>query len=138
MGQFSHAGDPTNPHLLENHEEQSVVYTGTHDNDTTLGWWRSLDEGQRAWLQFDRHLHVDPHDPAWSLLRAAWRSRAALAVAPLQDVLRRGSEARMNLPGTEVGNWQWRYEPDDLTDDLAGELREVTRASGRERHEPGS
>ena len=129
--QFSHAGDPTNPHLLGNHEEQSVVYTGTHDNDTTVGWWRSLSDDQRRWLEHDASLHLDPDDPAWSLLRAAWRSRAALAVAPLQDVLRKGSEARMNLPGTDTGNWQWRYEPGDLTDGLARELYDLTRSADR-------
>jgi 4-alpha-glucanotransferase len=129
--QFTHAGDPTNPHLPANHEEQSVVYTGTHDNDTTVGWWRSLSEEEQAWLQFDDQLRVDPHDPAWSLMRAAWSSRAALAVAPLQDVLRRGGEARMNLPGTDYGNWRWRYQPHDLTDELAQQLKELTTASGR-------
>ena len=110
---FALGRDPSNPHLPENHHEQSVVYTGTHDNDTTRGWWDSLSAADREWSG------LDPADPAWSLIEVAWRSRAALAVAPLQDVLGLGNEARMNLPGTEEGNWQWRYSPAELT----GELR---------------
>ncbi|HEY6961580.1 MAG TPA: 4-alpha-glucanotransferase [Gaiellaceae bacterium] len=123
--QFALGGDPKNPHLPRNHEEQQVVYTGTHDNDTTVGWWDSLSEEEREWSE------LDPGDPAWSLLAAAWSSRAALAVAPLQDVLRLGHEARMNLPGTEEGNWQWRHDPKLLTPAVASELRELTERAGR-------
>jgi 4-alpha-glucanotransferase len=123
--QFALGGDPKNPHLPQNHEEQSVVYTGTHDNDTTLGWWQSLSEQDREWSE------LDPDRPVWSLLGAAWSSRAALAVAPLQDVLELGPDARMNLPGTEEGNWQWRYDPDALTGRLAQRLRELTRENAR-------
>jgi 4-alpha-glucanotransferase len=123
--QFALGGDPTNPHLPQNHEEQSVVYTGTHDNDTTRGWWESLspEDVELAGL--------DPARPAWSLLAAAWASRAALAIAPLQDVLDLGGEARMNLPGTESGNWQWRYDAGALTPELAARLRELTADSER-------
>jgi 4-alpha-glucanotransferase len=123
--QFALGNDPGNPHLPRNHEEQQVVYTGTHDNDTTVGWWESLTPEERDWSE------LDPADPAWSLIGAAWSSRAALAVAPLQDVLRLGGEARMNLPGTEEGNWEWRYEAAALTDGLAAELRAVTTQSNR-------
>jgi 4-alpha-glucanotransferase len=113
------------PHGIENREEQSVVYTGTHDNDTTLGWWESLSEKQRA------STGLDPRDPAWSLLERAWSSRYALAIAPLQDVLELGSEARMNLPGTDTGNWNWRYDAGDLTSGNARRLRELTERSSR-------
>ena len=123
--QFATGGDPTNPHLPQNHQEQQVVYTGTHDNDTTVGWWDSLPEQQRAWTE------LDPDDPAWSLIEVAWGSRAALAIAPLQDVLRLGTEARMNLPGTDEGNWQWRYDDGALTDENARELRELTARTAR-------
>src|SRR4051794_5530876 len=123
--QFATGGDPTNPHLPANHEEQQVVYTGTHDNDTTLGWWESLPEQDRAWTE------LDPHDPAWSLIEVAWGSRAALAIAPLQDVLRLGTDARMNLPGTDEGNWQWRYAHGALTDENARELRQLTESRRR-------
>jgi 4-alpha-glucanotransferase len=123
--QFAHGGNPANPHLPANHEEQAVVYTGTHDNDTTLGWWRSLPAEERA------RTGLDAAEPAWSLLERAWGSRAALAVAPLQDVLGLGSEARMNLPGTDGGNWSWRYEAGALTDALAARLAELTKRVGR-------
>jgi 4-alpha-glucanotransferase len=123
--QFALGGDPANPHLPANHEENSVVYTGTHDNDTTRGWWESLSAEERAWSE------LDPADPARSLLEVAWASRAALAVAPLQDVLSLGTKARMNLPGTEEGNWQWRFSAGDLTDELAAGLRELTERNGR-------
>jgi 4-alpha-glucanotransferase len=123
--QFADEDIPASPHHLVNHEEQSVVYTGTHDNDTTLGWWRSLSERKRAWTR------IDPADPAWSLIEQAWGSRAAVAIAPLQDVLRLGSEARMNLPGTDEENWQWRYKPEALTTALARDLRELSAKEGR-------
>ena len=127
--QFALRGDPTSPHLPTNHEQNSVVYTGTHDNDTTRGWWESLSPEDRDWTE------LDPADPAWSLIELAWSSRAPLAIAPLQDVLDLGSAARMNLPGTESGNWQWRYGAGDLTPELATRLGELTtrarRASAR-------
>jgi 4-alpha-glucanotransferase len=124
--QFALGGGARNPHRPENHPEQAVVYTGTHDNDTALGWWGSLSERQRAASR------LDPADPAWSLIAEAWGSRAALAIAPLQDVLRLGSEARMNLPGSEGGaNWKWRYEAKSLTGEHASELRALTRRARR-------
>jgi 4-alpha-glucanotransferase len=114
-----------NPHAPANHRENGAVYTGTHDNDTALGWWSSLSAKQRD------ATGLDAHDPAWSLIELAFSSRAALAVVPLQDVLGLGSEARMNLPGSEAGNWRWRLRPGDLTDELAQRLRAATRAAGR-------
>jgi 4-alpha-glucanotransferase len=125
--QFGIGRDTSNPHLPANHDEHSVVYTGTHDNNTTRGWWESLTEADRAWSE------LDPDDPAWSLIAAAWSSRAALAIAPLQDVLDLGSEARMNLPGTDDGNWQWRFSPGDLTSERAERLRALTSSSRRAR-----
>jgi 4-alpha-glucanotransferase len=123
--QFALGGDSRNPHLPRNHRAQSVAYTGTHDNDTTVGWWQSLSDDDRAWSG------LDPDDPAGSLVRHAWQSRAALAIAPLQDVLRLGNEARMNLPGSEGGNWAWRYDRGALTDGLARELRALTAGTNR-------
>jgi 4-alpha-glucanotransferase len=125
--QFALGNDPTNPHLPANHEEQSVAYTGTHDNDTARGWWESLSEHDREWSE------LDPDDPVWSLIGAAWSSRAALAVAPLQDVLDLGNGARMNLPGTEHGNWTWRYTDEQLTSELAERLQALTVSSRRTR-----
>jgi 4-alpha-glucanotransferase len=125
--QFGVGRDRSNPHLPANHDEHAVVYTGTHDNNTTRGWWESLSEAERVWSE------LDPDDPVWSLIAAAWSSRAALAIAPLQDVLDLGDEARMNLPGTEDGNWQWRFSPGDLTSERAERLRAVTSSSRRAR-----
>jgi len=123
--QFAVGGDRTNPHLPANHQEHSVVYTGTHDNDTAVGWWYGLSDGDRAWTE------LPGVDPAWELLEAAWRSVAAIAVAPIQDVLGLGSEARLNTPGTSDGNWGWRVEPGALTPELAARLRALTEETGR-------
>jgi 4-alpha-glucanotransferase len=124
--QFGLGGGARNPHRLENHPERAVVYTGTHDNDTALGWWTSLSETERA------ASGVDPADPAWSLIGQAWRSRAALSITPLQDVLRLGGQARMNLPGSEGGgNWAWRYNTKALTSELAAALRALTKRAKR-------
>ncbi len=123
--QFAVGDDPTNPHLPQNHEVQSVVYTGTHDNDTTKGWFDSLSPQEQIWTE------LDPARPAWSLIEVAWSSRAALAIAPLQDVLELGTEARMNLPGTEQGNWRWRFQASAITAENAAALRQLGRRNRR-------
>jgi len=123
--QFAVNRDPSNPHLPRNHVEQSVAYTGTHDNDTALGWWGHLTAAQRG------ATGLGGDEPSWELIEVTWRSVAALAIAPLQDVLSLGSEARMNTPGTKLGNWQWRFEADALTPGLAARLHDVTERSGR-------
>jgi 4-alpha-glucanotransferase len=122
---YSFDDGPQNPHRLENHEENGVVYTGTHDTDTALGWWSSMSEDAR------RATGLDPAEPHWSLIELAFSSRARLAVVPIQDVLGLGPEARMNRPGTALGNWRWRLEPGALTEALAARLRAATRAAGR-------
>jgi 4-alpha-glucanotransferase len=114
-----------NPHRLVNHEENGVVYTGTHDTDTARGWWDSLSEDER------RETGLDPAQPHWSLLELALSSNARLAIAPIQDVLGLGSEARMNRPGVALGNWRWRLEPGVLTPEIAARLRDATERSGR-------
>jgi 4-alpha-glucanotransferase len=123
--QFAFEGGRDNPYLPENHEEDAVVYTGTHDNDTTLGWWESLSAEQRARTPLDRD------DPVWSLIELALASPARLSLVPLQDVFELGSEARMNHPGTSEGNWAWRYDPGALTGDRAARLRAATQRHGR-------
>ncbi|MEP6892693.1 MAG: 4-alpha-glucanotransferase [Gaiellaceae bacterium] len=125
--QFAFDGNPRNPHLPANHGEHLAVCTGTHDTETALGWWDSLTRRQRIATGLDPS---DP-DPAWSLLELALGSRAALAVFPMQDVLGLDSSARMNRPGTKTGNWSWRLEPGQLTDELAARLRSATAAAGR-------
>jgi 4-alpha-glucanotransferase len=123
--QFAYDGPPSNPHRLENHRRRSVVYVGTHDCDTAVGWWSTLGRRQRKATGLPG---VEPH---WELIDAAFSSRAELAVVQAQDVLGLGTEARMNMPGTTDGNWRWRLRPGQLTEELARRLRGATEAAGR-------
>lgn len=123
--QFAFEGGPSNPHRPENHPMNAVVYTGTHDHDTTMGWWTSLPARTR------QATGLDPADPAWSLLELALSSRASLAIVPAQDLLRLGSEARLNTPGRDAGNWSWRLRRGQLTRALAGRLRAATERHRR-------
>ena len=115
--QLADEGGPNNPHRLENHREWSVVYTGTHDHDTALGWWGSLEPDAR------RATGLPGREPHWELIERALASPARLAVVQLQDVLGLGSEARMNVPGRASGNWRWRLEPGGLAPEPARRLR---------------
>jgi 4-alpha-glucanotransferase len=127
--QFAFDGDADNPHLPAHHGDHSVVYTGTHDNDTTLGWWRSLDERSRGLV---RAQLVDRDEPMpWALVRLALASRARLAVVPAQDLLGLGSSARMNTPGVPDGNWAWRAAPDAFDDQVVSRLRDLVSAGDR-------
>ena len=121
--------DPTNPYLPHNHVPNSVVYTGTHDNDTTRGWWERATDDERTFVR--RYLDRPVTDPSWNMIRTALSSVSALAMLPVQDVLGLGSEHRMNVPGTEEGNWEWRLTSDALTPDLAARLRGLTELYGR-------
>jgi len=133
--QFAFDGSADNPYLPAHHGERSVVYTGTHDNDTTLGWWSELDEGTRELVR--SHL-LDPGEPMpWALIRLALASTARLAVVPAQDLLGLGSESRMNTPGTDQGNWTWQASPGAFDEALAERLREAVAASGRRAGQPG-
>jgi 4-alpha-glucanotransferase len=123
--------DPDNPHAPENHVENRIVYTGTHDHDTVRGWYESLDERVRAMVEaaIDRAGVREP-EPWWSLVRLAFASPARVAMVQAQDVLGLGGEARMNMPGTTGRSWRWRL--DELPSrDLARRLREATEAAGR-------
>jgi len=124
--QWAFGRSPRNPHALRNHRTNQVVYTSTHDTDTTVGWFASLEPRERV------ATGLDPNEPHWGLIELAMRSRAALAIVPAQDVLGLGSEARMNRPGEVEGNWSWRLEPGQLTGGNAGRLCEAT-ARGRRR-----
>ncbi len=123
--QFAFDGPRSNPHRLENHRRRSVVYVGTHDCDTALGWWNTLTRRQR------RATGLPGVEPHWELIETAFSSRAELAIVQAQDVFGLGSEARMNMPGTSKGNWTWRLRPGQLTRRLAARLREATDAAGR-------
>jgi 4-alpha-glucanotransferase len=115
--------------LPEPRAVESAVYTGTHDNDTTAGWYRALPGAQREALQ--KRLGVDDQEVIWAMIRAALASAADTAIVPAQDLLALGSEARMNLPGKPQGNWRWRLKADALTHDIAQRLRTLTITSGR-------
>ena len=130
--QFAFDGHADNPHLPDNHVPNSVVYTGTHDNPTTRGWHDDLSEAERRnlWRYLKRGGGTSA-DAAPALLRLAWSSVAALAIAPLQDVLNLGKDARMNQPGTAQGNWRWRSTEAMLSTSAWESLRGVTHASAR-------
>lgn len=124
--------EPRSPYKLPRHEENDVVYTGTHDHDTARGWYEGLAAAERE--EFDREVAAAgiEDDPWWSLIRLTMTSRCRLCMLQMQDVLGLGSEARMNTPGT-VGpqNWSWRMEPDALTPALARRLRAATESADR-------
>ncbi|MDT4920054.1 MAG: 4-alpha-glucanotransferase [Pseudonocardiales bacterium] len=124
--------DPHGPHRMENHERDSVVYTGTHDQDTLRGWWSSLDEPSRAEaLERIAAGGFEEEEIWWSLIRLAFSSPARLAMIQAQDVLGLGSEARMNIPGRATGSWKWRMQPGALTAEHARRLRAATEEAGR-------
>jgi len=110
----------------------SVVYTGTHDNDTTLGWWRSLEHHEKVNLQTYLQKIKHDGDAVWAMIRAAERSVADTCILPMQDVLFLGSEARMNTPGVSKGNWGWRYAPGALHRDLAAQLAALMEMTDRD------
>jgi 4-alpha-glucanotransferase len=127
--QFAFGGTGDNPHLPHMHEPDCVVYTGTHDNDTTLGWYSSLDGESLRRVEY--FLRLTPGAMPDALIRATLGSVGRLAVIPVQDLLRLGSEARLNTPGTAVGNWSWRLPPGTLTSELARECLLLNRVYGR-------
>jgi 4-alpha-glucanotransferase len=127
--EFAFDGEPHNPHLPENYIERTVAYTGTHDNDTIVGWWREASESERH--EAARRMAGEPGEIEWGFLRMLADSRANLVIAPLQDVLGLGSEARMNTPGTTAGNWGWRLRPGQTTPELAARLRHLAGEAGR-------
>lgn len=118
-------GSRDNPHAIRNHRVHQVVYTSTHDTDTTVGWFAALKKRERA------ATGLDPEEPHWGLIDLALQSRAELSMIPAQDVLGLGSEARMNRPGEVEGNWSWRLKRGELTPELAARLRRETDRGGR-------
>lgn len=127
--QFAFGGDETNPYLPENIDENSVVYTGTHDNDTTLGWYHSAqDHVKDHFHQFIAQENpVMPH----TLMDLALSTKANLAIVPMQDILGLDSDARMNTPGTIVNNWQWRFEWSQLTKESINAFKTLVEQSDR-------
>jgi 4-alpha-glucanotransferase len=126
---FLSDGDQFLPHCYES--PNLVVYPGTHDNDTTVGWWQETstpDERAFALRYLDK---PNGNDIAWDLIRLAWGSIANRAIATAQDLLSLGSSARMNVPSRAGGNWQWRYQHGDLSESIGARLHELTVVFGR-------
>jgi 4-alpha-glucanotransferase len=131
--QFAFGGGADNLYLPHNVRANSVIYTGTHDNDTTIGWYATTDEKTRDHVR--RYFRVSGNEIAWDFIRAAYASVANLAVVPLQDLMSLGAEARFNTPGKSQGNWSWRYRPEQLRqlrEQSGGYLRDLAALYGRD------
>ena len=127
--QFAFDGGPHNPYLPHNHTASAVVYTGTHDNDTTLGWFQGLDDARKqAVLDYLGH---PAESMPWPLIRAALASVAGLAIMPMQDLLELDSNQRMNTPGVPGENWSWRFTAEQLPGELAEHLHHLVKIYGR-------
>jgi 4-alpha-glucanotransferase len=128
--QFAFGGERNSQFLPHTFDKNCVVYTGTHDNDTVIGWFEDTSENERKHVL--NYMNVpDAGNIAWDMNRLAFASVANSAVAMLQDLMNLGPEARMNFPGKPSGNWQWRYTPQMLTEEIAWRLRELTELYGR-------
>ena len=127
--QFAFDGTSDNLYLPHNHEKNSVVYTGTHDNDTTLGWFNSLNDHDKHYVY--EYLGFSRTSMPYTLIGTALSSTANLAMIPMQDILELGSSDRMNIPGTCEGNWKWRFEWNQLTEELAGRLARLVKLFDR-------
>jgi 4-alpha-glucanotransferase len=127
--QFGFGGEGDNLHLPHMYERISVVYTGTHDNDTTVGWYASLDPETRG--RVDYFLRAAPGQMPEAMIHALMASVAQLAVVPMQDLLGLGSEARLNTPGTVAGNWAWRLPEHSLSPELAQRFAHLNQVFGR-------
>ena len=130
VAQFAFDGHADNPHLPANHVRNSVAYTGTHDNDTTVGWYAALDEPARAEVSRALKLDAPPAVPEF-LIDAVYDSASQLAVIPMQDLLGLGSESRMNVPGKAIGNWRWRFDWSQVDAGLTAHSRARAERSGR-------
>ena len=127
--QFAFDGSPDNPYLPHQHVPQCVVYTGTHDNDTLMGWFEGLNEEQRSLVV--RYFGGSREKMPWTMIHVAMASIANRVIIPLQDIMGLGSEARMNTPGTPEGNWLWSFRWEQLNPNSFKRLLELTHIHGR-------
>ncbi|MEG4205207.1 4-alpha-glucanotransferase [Microcoleus sp. Pol7_A1] len=128
--QFAFGAGPDDPFWPFNYDRNCVVYTGTHDNDTTVGWFNQLQHYERD--EVYRYFGcIDPQGIHWSLIRMGWMSVANMAIVPYQDLLGLATDARMNFPGKAEGNWGWRYRPEALNGEVGDRLKTMTYISGR-------
>ncbi|MDO4466768.1 MAG: 4-alpha-glucanotransferase [Bacillota bacterium] len=121
----------TNDYLPHNYPENCVAYTGTHDNDTSMGWYVSLSKAEKELVNKYIGKDIKPKDVAWEMIRLVFQSHAKIAIVPMQDYLGLDSKARMNLPATTQGNWGWRMKKDANTKVLAQKIAELTEIYGR-------
>lgn len=130
--QFAFDGSPDNPFLPNNYTDNTVAFTGTHDNNTTKGWYEDLNESQRRiiWESLGRP-QVEGEDVAWEFICQTWSSRATLAITPLQDLLNLETNARINVPGVADGNWTWRCTPEMMLSPAFDTLCKLTQQAGR-------
>lgn len=127
--QFAFDGSDANPYLLKNHRRNSLVYSGTHDNDTTLSWYQSLPAGTKQYV--DQYVKYSQLEMPWALIHVVFDSIADLAIIPMQDLLGLGAGHRMNTPGTVEGNWQWRYQSHQFDDEVKARLKSMINYSNR-------
>ena len=127
--QFAFGGEQNSAFLPHTFDKNSVVYTGTHDNETVLGWYKNASDAERDHIR--RYMQISGQNISWDMTRLAYASVSNTAVAMLQDLIGLGNEARMNFPGKVGGYWRWRYLPHMLTQDIATRLRDMTELYGR-------
>jgi 4-alpha-glucanotransferase len=121
--QFAFGGNPTDPFLPHNYTTNCVVYTGTHDNDTARGWYERVPEEEKEFYR--QYLDRDGSKVSWDMIRGVWSSVAVFGLAPMQDFLSLGNEARMNYPGNPSGNWMWRMTQKDQSPELQARIKEI-------------
>ena len=128
--QFAGFNDANHPYLPHNCEENSVIYTSTHDNDTLLGWLKKLSEDERRVVQ--RYLGTDEeYNMTWKCIEKVISANSKLSIIPMQDFLGLDSENRMNIPGVPKGNWEWRVVKNALNDDLSEKINQMTKKYNR-------
>jgi len=127
--EFAFDSSEANDYLPHNYPRNCIVYTGTHDNDTVVGWFKKSKEDDREYVL--DYLNSDGRDINWAFIRLAWASVANTSIVPMQDILGLDSSARMNLPGTTVNNWTWRAKTGDFSDEIAEKLAAMTILYGR-------
>ncbi len=127
--QFAFDSNEQNDYLPHTYEKNFAVYTGTHDNDTSLGWFESISEDDRK--EVNDYLCKNGENICWAFIRLAHSSVANLSIIPLQDLMEKGTEGRMNIPGTTEGNWKWRFKKEELTSEISNKISHLTKIYGR-------
>ncbi len=127
--QFAFGGNDSNTYLPHHYIDNTVAYTGTHDNDTTVGWWNSAPEHEKSYARY--YLATDGHEINWVTISALSASKANTVIFPLQDVLGLNSDCRMNIPGKAWGNWEWRFSWDQLQDSYTERFEQITNLNNR-------